>query len=436
MLHSAIHSTRKDFCSYFENLPSVSASKILSFLSYKDKLSTVLVFPSWEPHLCASDAWSDLVYDDCKSTRIRDRQEVCQCLRLYGKFIKKIRLNFHYHVRTSGTAMLKKIATHCQQLQCIQLVEADFDADRPFRSILESCVFLRDISLVRPWIDSCNQDNIVAQITKPDHSHKLTELVVVPETTYPEYNLAKAMMPDHLVNLHTLKVKRLFLTEAMLWELAKKNLRHLSIFQDEELPLDQAIMYQEETWRKVLSQRESFCFHVALRNIIMLRSCFPARAPLRALILADLLASLTKGILDTISENYRSTLESFVCTKSYAYESVDVEDKRLPAALLDLTQNCSKLKTLVYGFSISSATVLLIAETRRFLCLDIPIDTITYKCEWNASPKLGLSKIAWLEECGSTIDRLEEEVSALQRREWTLSKEPRERKIQHYFKYF
>ena len=92
-----------------------------------------------------------------------------------------------------------------------------------------------------------------------------------------------------------------------------------------------------------------------------------------------------------------------------------VEDKRLPAALLDLTQNCARLKTLVYGFSISSATVLLIAQTRRFICLDIQQDTISYKCEWKASPNLSSAKVAWLKDCGNTIDRLEEEVSTLPR---------------------
>ena len=420
---------RKDFFSHFEDLPSISVSKILSFLSFTDKLSAIQVFPS-------SEAWSDLVYLDSRSTRIKDRQEVCHCLRKYGKYIRKIQLNFHYHVRTSGTSLLKKIATHCTHLQCIQLIEPDFDADRPFRSILDSCEMLKDISLVRPWVDSSCQDNIVALVTNPNNASKLTELVSVPETAHPEYDLGRALNPGSLWNLHTLKLKRSFLTEETLLELASKRLHHLSIFQDEELPLYQAIMYTAETWRKVLVQKENFCFHVALRNIIMLRSCFPAQAPLRALILADLLASLTKGILDTISEKYQSTLESFVCTKSYAYESVDVEDKRLPAALLDLTQNCARLKTLVYGFSISSATVLLIAQTRRFICLDIQQDTISYKCEWKASPNLSSAKVAWLKDCGNSIDRLEEEVSTLQGFEWTLSNEPRDRKIQHYFKYF
>ena len=436
ILYPFSKSTKNDFFSYFEDLPSVSVSKILSFLSFTDKLSAIQVFPSWEPHLCTSEAWLALTYYDSRSTRIKDRQEVCQCLRKYGKYIKRIRINFHYHVRTSGTSLLKKIATHCKQLRCLEIVEADFDADRPFKSVLESCELLKDISLVRPWVDWSHQDNIVALVTGPNHAWKLTELVAVPETAYPEYDFGRAIRPTYLLNLHTLKLKRSFLTEDMLLKLTCKNLRHLSIFQDEELPLDQSILYNESTWGKVLSKKEDFCFHVALRNIIMLRSCLPSQAPLRALILADLLASLTKGILDTITEKYRYTLESFVCTKSHAYESVEVEDKRLPTALLDLTGSCSKLKTLVYGFSISSATVLLVAETRRFICLDIQQDTISYKCEWIPSSNLTASKVAWLKECCTTVDRLEEEVSVLQGFEWTLSNESRDRKIQHYFKYF
>lgn len=424
------------FSSPFEDLPSVLVSKVLSFLTFTEKLCAVEVFPAWESHLNTTESWPELVYVDNRTTRIKDRQEVCQCLRKYGRFIKRIRLNFHYHVRTSGTALMKKIATHCSQLQFIQLIETDIDADHSFKNILDSCEMLTGISLVRPWVDSTCQRNAVALVMSTQHSAKLQELVAVPETTNPEYDFGKALQPSNLTGLQTLKVKRSFLSKDALLQLAGQKLHHLSIFQDEELPLNEPLMYNEETWNQVLTLQSKFCFHAALRGIIMLRSFLPAKAPLRALILADLQASLTKGVLDTISAYYRSTLESFVCTKSNTYETVDVEDRRLPFALLQLAYNCSKLKTLVYGYNFLSVFVLLIAKRRRFICLDFPVDSITYHRDGDIPPLREHEELTWLKECGSTRERLEETVSLLQGCEWRLSTEGRDIKIQHYFKYF
>ncbi len=431
-----LHQNNKDFFSHFEALPSVLVSKVLSYVPYTDKLSAVQAFPKWLPHLCTAEAWPDLMYVDHPASRIKDRQEICQCLRVYGRYIKKISLNFHYHVRNSGTSLLKKVASNCTQLQCIQLVEIDIDADRAVKNILDSCESLRDVSLVRPWVDWSRHNNTVALVTTSNHSKKLTELVAVPETTDLEFDFSKVLQPQRLMNLHTLKVKRSFLHEDVLLQLASQKLIHVSIFQDKELPLDQCVLYKEETWNEVLSHKPKFCFHVALRNIVMLRTFFPAQAPLKALILADLQASITKGVLDTISENYHPTLESFVCTKSNAYETVDVEDRRLPCALLDLTRTCAKLKTLVYGFNISSAVILLIAKESKFHCFDIPLDSLSFSCDLKNLPSSEVTNVEWLKQYASTVDRLEEEVSALQGYEWRLSTEPREKKIQHYFRYF
>ncbi len=430
-------SSINQFCSVYEDLPYVAVTRILSHLNFREKLNAVKIFESWEPYLCAFESWPELMYNDQKATRIWDRQEVCLCMRKYGKYIRKIKLNFHYHVRTSGTALLSKIATYCPQLKYIQMIEADFDADRPFKNILDVCKELKHISIVRPWVDWSHEENIVSLITKPKNAGNLVEFVAVPETTYPEYDIGKALNPSMLTSLNTLKVKRSFLPEDKLLSLVSHQLKHLSVFQDEDLPLDQPVMYSEVAWDKVLTKRSNFCFHAALRNIIVLRTCFPSQAPLRALILADLMASLTKGILDTITTKFHATLETFVCTKSFAFESVDVEDKRLPEALVDLSEKCTRLHTLVYGFSITSASVLLLARTRKFSCLDIPLDIISYKFHRkHIKPEWSSEFVQWLKEASSTLDRLEDEVSSLLGYEWSISNEPRDRKIQHYFRYF
>ena len=405
-------------------LPMVAVANVLSYLHWKDKMAAVTAIPVWHNHLCTMKAWQALSYHEDASTKAEVRQKVSLCICTYGKYITRIKLAFHYWypVGRRGRQVLHEIATHCSQLRklCIADTVWSEQAEFALNRVLENCPKLHDLSLVRPvlaWSDE--DDNVITIICKPRHAMKLTKLILTSESLLEHEGPLDIL--QNFISLHTLKIRRAELSEKLLLHLSQRKLKLLSVFLEEEVEYGTPMIYSSAVWEQVRQNSPNFVLHLVLKNIIVLRSSFPAGAPLTTLVMVDLSASLTKGIVDTITDQYCGTLETFVYTKSCQLDCAKVEDRRLPAALYDLVCGCNNLHTLVYGFQISSTTALMIAKARMLRHYVLLLDDVTFEQDWPVQPDWSAEFLSWLKESGSSLGSLETAVSELLRFPWRMS---------------
>ena len=420
-----------------QTLPYVVVSHICSFLQWQEKLCALQAIPEWEFHIHNCEAWKYLAYREVAHRAQQERDELSGCLDKYGRYITGIHLSFRYALGRKGTTILKNIASHCSQLKSLEVVGTIWDhpAGQWFINVLNSCPKIKDLSIVRPSLvwgtADGGKDSLIIPLVKNGHSHKVTQLVLGSDSLVDHEGPLNLL--TQFTNLHNLRIRREELSEEILLNLSKKHLCTLSLFQDEEMALGENAVYTSETWNKVIEAKPQFRLSLILRNIIVLRSLFPATAPIRALVLVDLSASLTKGILDTITQHYHRSLEIFVYTKSCVIGCAEMEDRRLPIALTDLVQHCKNLHTLVYGFEISSTTTLLIAQRRKLENFAVLVDQMSLEYDWTTRPEWSPQFVSWLRSSGSTMDTLEREVSQLLGYEWKVITESNMWRVVEYF---
>ncbi|ELT92154.1 hypothetical protein CAPTEDRAFT_215015 [Capitella teleta] len=411
--------------SFLETLPTVIMLQILSYLHWTDKLNLGEAIPSWEEALCSSIAWPHIDYREISLRCQKDRIVLYNCIEQYGAYIQSISISFRSALGIGGSQILKEIRCKCHNLSRLEFATTIWDpcGGVLFCQILSSCRQLKEVSLVKPslvWgLGKVCKDSVLVPLIKDGHSSKITKLLLSSESLIDHEGTLDIL--KNFTRLRTLRVRREELSDDVLIHLARHSLANLSIFQDEEMPLSEPMVYTASVWEEVLNLQPAFHVNLVLRHIVLLRSLFPVMVPLRALVLVDLSASLTKGILDTISEHYHYTLEVFVYSKSYLVGSANLEDRRLPLALLDLACRCKKLHTLVYGFEISSTTALLLAHKRKLRHFSILLEELSFEFDWCHQPDWKPEYVEWLRQSGRSILTLEEEISKLLGYKWRVA---------------
>ena len=199
----------------------------------------------------------------------------------------------------------------------------------------------------------------------------------------------------------------------------KNNLQEITLYQDEELPLSDAQQLNHRFWDAVLKINPNFKVDLILRYILVIKDSFVPRMPLRSLVLDDLVNIVTKGVMDQIVNNYKSTLESFTYTNSYL-ENFESGDSRLPAALVSMVTKCEKLHTVQYGFPLSSTSILLLACARKLDKLVIPSVEVSYEFDWPIQEDCSAEFVEWLKTSGWNERALEQAVSSVLKYDWKL----------------
>ena len=401
-------------------LPSLVVSRILLYLPWQDKLSVVETLPSWEPHLCYPTSWSELQYTREQGTV----HQFIQCLQKYGNYISAVCVDVRYGPGVQLQAInqiLNNMATFCPHLQRVKLWDIHWDDDvmRAFGDILENCAQLRDISLRQPvlWGSVDHHSSLLAMLARPEHSEKVRELVLGGVSLDGRDRPLQSL--SQFSQLRVLRVRREELSDVLLMHLSTNSLERLTLFQDTDYL--GALTYSPGLWHHVLAQKPNFCVSLVLYNLTILRSMFSAQVPLITIVLVDLSTSLTKGILDTIAHNYHTTLETFVCAKDSKKDYTELNDRRLPASLIDLVRKCTRLHTLVYGFAISSATVLLIASERKLSQFVISADQLSLEIDEEQLENREPDFTNWLVTNKSSVSSLETEVSYQFGYDWTVA---------------
>ena len=399
-----------------EALPSLAVCKILSFLSWSDKLWMSENVTEWHEHLCSVEAWPTLQYEETACT---NKQQILACLSIYGRYINHITFCFKKQSNMHMERVLQAVGKYCCNLKIVRIHNLHFCMDSLsdlFAQMLVRCSKLDDVQLFYPETYLCSRGNVV-NILAAQAASKITALILH-NGSFDGHDGVLHILQNFKC-LRKLRIRRQELSFEVLLGLAKCNLQNLSLFKDEECLLGEPLVYTSEMWQQILALKPDFKTNLILSNIVVLKTMFPALAPLQAIIFVDLSATLTKGKIDLIAEYYNSTLEIFVYTHSNTYQSAQMTDRRLPKSLPHLVNACKKLKSLVYGYEISSTTILLLGNQRRMKHLVIAADELSY--EMDSVEDWSPSFINWLQQNGSDMKSLELEISNLFQYKWRLA---------------
>ena len=420
-----------------DDFPAIVATQILSYLDWNEKLNCTLGIPAWRPHLHASTAWPTVKYSQESEENIyfvrEKRTNFLFCVKVYGKFMKHLSISFGQKIGRSGLQILHAIAEKCINVVHLSITPQEPQSEHMFHDMRwkKSCIItvcdmltnfsnLTSFHLHSPLIDWSDprEDNIILTLYDASVAHKITTLELNSNSLIEHDGYLQLL--KEFTGLKKLTVRREKINNDILMFLVNKHLEEVTLYQDEEISLVDAQQLGDQFWLDVLKIRPNFRVDLILRYILVIKDSFVPFMPLRSLVLDDLVNIVTKGVMDHLVSCYKNTLESFTYT-NYFLENFESGDSRMPAALVAMVTTCEKLNTLLYGFPISSTSILLIARRRKFKKLIIPAVEVSYEFDWTVNEDWDSNFVQWLEAHWVSRRLLEQGVSDVQGYPWKLN---------------
>ncbi|XP_060064200.1 uncharacterized protein LOC132544600 [Ylistrum balloti] len=425
-------------CLAITNLPSVVVTHMLSFLSWEDKLNVIIAIPQWCSCFRAVAAWKCVEYGNEMDENMyflkEKRTKFLFCIKQYGKYMRSIKLIFGSKLSHMAIKIMHAVSEFCSHLTYFHIgqeVPLQVDESLVWRksvvngicSILQNCNQLNSVSICQPVIDwtESPDNNIILNIIQQGLAHKITNLELNAESLWEHEGYQDFL--KNFTHLKRLVTRRENITDEILLVLAQHKLEEVTLVQEEEIPLQQQEHLKEGFWTKVLNICPTFQIDMILRYIMVIKDSFPAMMPLRKLILDDLVNIVTKGVLEHLTENYKDCLEHFTYTNSLL-ENYETGDRRLPSSLVNMAMKCTKLRSLQYGFPLSSTSILLLARARKLEKLLIQAVEVSYEYDWQTDPNWSSEFVAWLKASGKNERTLELAVSEILGFKWKLSYDP------------
>lgn len=427
-------------CSSLVYLPSIVTSKILSYLSWQEKMATVTAISAWNEALRSTDAWSFVRYGPELEENVyfakASRDDFVTCLEQYGNFMRSLHLCFGYSIENfsianTGEQIFILIQKQCNNLAALHVEQEvpegcldvhcyywpDFVCD-VVNATAVHCKSVKSISLSQPIVN-WSEDNMFIFTTNSPAARKITELELSSLSFLNHDGKLKEL--QNLTALKKLTIRREKVNNEILLHLVKHSLRELVLYQEEELSEEDQKDLGEDFWSEVKVICPHFKTDLILRCIMILKIIFPPNMPLRYLILDFLVNVMTKGIVDHISDCYKDTLRRFTYTNSFL-ENQEMGDSRLPVALVSLAQKCPKLETLEYGFPLSSFSIILIAQSRKLKSFVVPSVEVSYVSDMFCDNMTSSEDeyLNFLKSAGSCRKNLEATVSHILGYQWTL----------------
>lgn len=421
-------------------LPSIVTSKILSHLPWQEKMATVTAILPWSEALRSTEAWSFVRYGPELEENVffakASRDDFVTCLKQYGNFMRSLHLCFGYSIEkfsiaNTGEQIFILIQENCNNLAALHIEQEvpegsldvhsyywpDFVCD-VVNDIAVHCKSIKSISLSQPIVNWSDDNRFIITTDSPAAT-KITELELS-SLSFMNHD-GKLHELQNLIGLKKLTIRREKVNNEILLHLVKHSLQELILYQEEELSEEDQEDLREDFWSEVKVICPHFKTDLILRCIMILKIIFPTNMPLRYLVLDFLVNVMTKGIVDHISDCYKGTLRRFTYTNSFI-ENQEMGDSRLPVALISLAQKCSKLETLEYGFPLSSFSIILIAQSRKFKSFVVPSVEVSYGNDRMFDNLISVEEeyLNFLKSAGSCRKNLEATVSHILGYRWTL----------------
>ena len=419
------------------HIPSVAVDRILSFLSWEDKLTTIKALPPWEVSLYCTDAWHHVCYtSDAEYNEyfVTDKQRhFLHCIKKYGKFMKNIQFML-VHLSPLVHKMFERFAKYCENLRHFELHQTDTECyDDPnassywrdhdvsvFCDILKKCKNLNHVSINKPLIqwEEGRKASILHQIIDQNLTNKIVHLNISTVRTGDHTGLLSILID--FKSLKSLEIQRQKIDQAMIMEMVKHGLQELCIVQEGEIPLEIQAEFNQAFWIRVLQICPSFKIDLSLEYIMVAKESFPAGMPLRTLQMENLVNLVTSDVMEHLVALYKETLVNFTYRNSLI-ENCETGDEKVTFSLVHMAQNCSNLTILEYGFPISGLSVLLIAHFCQLKELTIPEVELFFGFDWKIQPDWSNDFVFWLKENSKNYFTLCRAVSKLLEFPWRCS---------------
>ncbi|XP_046366625.2 uncharacterized protein LOC124142285 [Haliotis rufescens] len=415
------------------DLPDVVLVKVLSYLEWEDKLILTSAVPSIENHLRTSAAWPCFEFAPSAVTKSDYTTTAENCVKEYGQFFRTFRSLTCMEtnsVTNEHASMFKLVGENCRHLRGFHMEQgsdgfchgqhstSNRDMEEAL-TILTTCKDLKNVSLFLPCETEIQpKPFLLLQLINLG----VTSFVTALDLSSISWTMSERQMSSLLnfPNLRELSLQKCNVDSTLVLGLAKQSLVQLNIFQEKEMFDVDICQPNDNDWERILKLKPDMKVNITFDGIILVKTMFPSRVPLKQLSLNDISNSLTKGMMDHFTNNYWNTLEVFKYT-NLLHEQTRTSDTRLPFALVSFAKKCLKLQRIHFDVPLSSTTVLLLAHARKFQELRVIRDDVSYEFDWKrAESTMTPDFVQWLKESGQNEAQLEKAVSSLLGFKWKL----------------
>ncbi|ELT94325.1 hypothetical protein CAPTEDRAFT_217428 [Capitella teleta] len=370
------------------SLPFVISAKIISFLSWEDKLHMASALPEWEKYLHTADAWKTFSTNPGENVKTpegieRHYEGICWCFHQYGRYMRNVCVSpVHNPIGWGSACLLDHLAQRCFNLRSVRI-------DHPPAFYFQNLVLLdRYVGLLRTVVENCNQlqrmslcrlhelnehGSITALLDRllvTGVSRKIHHL----EFKYP-YNFSSPV-PSlvHFDQLRQLKCPIHVLNTGCIKQLVSKQLLKLHVLNDRST-LDEffneasAILWDEIHKVSPLLQ---------VNYIVQGRSFYVTDLVPNPMIHSFVIDSICNGVsstlIDSIADLYSSTLMVYAHLATYTCNRPYECPFNVTEMYVKLVRVCRKLKVFVSEQEIPGTAVLLMALNGKLRKIYVRID--------------------------------------------------------------
>lgn len=416
------------------DLPSVAVGKILSYLSWKDKLSAGAAISSWSDHLHSADAWLWFRMDDlCATTALPIEQinkiiEMTRwCIRHHGKFFQNCIIWLCCRgLNETSFALVDDVGRHCVNIKTLRIYHTShtqFNSQKELEKyiyclnqVTTNCLSLRYFAL-------CSLDYL--PLNRVDGMMYFVQSLVCTFTAWaineleffhPQVPICPVLQLASFINLRKLKCPIQTLNTEII--LTLKNLRLLFLvvmLNSGEASLTRTYdEFHELRWTVIAAASPSLEVHYMFRTARLDKSLIVPNPLVHTLILGVECQNIADSVdlIKTVTESYGRSLRCFVqlcpCLG---------EHRKLPTLYAMLVNGCPRLQTFLVSSTIPAAAISLVAANRKLCSLWIEERNINFKYQPSSEKYQclvttdDLEYVDWWETSVASLDSLQQQLT-------------------------
>lgn len=407
-------------------LPSVVVGKILSYLSWKDKLSTAAAIPLWNDHLRTPDAWLWFCMDDVYASSDHQIDQLSKvnemtrwCIRHYGHFFQNC-IVVLCCTDESAFQLLDDVKTYCKNIKTLRIYHAtrtrfsnQEQLDKyvsALKQVVTECRVLRYFTLCNldyvpfNWLEGLTELLRSLAVEPLVKAIKELELYHVNNTVLPVVHLAS------FVNLRKLMCPIQVLNTEIVVGL--KNLRQLFLVNSSDASVNSLGEVHRLNWRVIETVHPTLEVHYLYWTFLQ-KSLIVPNPLARSVIIGERCEYPTciHEAIDAIVESYGKTLKCFIQQSTFF-----ISMNELPSLYATLVKGCPLLHTFLVSVPVPAAAVSLVAANRRLRNLWVQDEKISFKFYPRSEtgklrPYDDVEYVDWWETTIGSLDSLQQQLT-------------------------
>lgn len=408
-------------------MPSVVVGKILSYLSWKDKLSAAAAIPLWNDHLRTPDAWQWFCMDDVHASSDHQIDQLSKvnemtrwCIRHYGHFFQNC-IVVLCCTDESAFQLLDDVKTYCTNVKTLRIYHAtrtrfsnQEQLDKyvsALKQVIAECRALRYFTLCNldyvpfNWSDGLTELLRSLAVDPLVKAIKELELYHVNNTVLPVIHLAS------FVNLRKLMCPIQVLNTEIVAGL--KNLRQLFLVVSSDASvISFGEVHHRLNWQVIVTVHPTLEVHY-LYSTFLHKSLIVPNPLAHSVVIGERCEYpiCIHEVVDAIVESYGKTLRCFVQQSTFL-----ISKNELPSLYATLVKGCPLLHTFLVSVPIPAAAVSLVAANRRLRNLWVQDEKISFKFYPRSDmgkfrPYDDVEYVDWWETTIGSLDSLQQQLT-------------------------